>query len=55
MGYIRVWTAPERMSTVPQTVLKIGSFLKGMKHTKEEIHRKSFEAFLETLVKKEEK
>jgi molecular chaperone DnaK (HSP70) len=52
---IRVWIAEERLSTVPQTALKIGSFLQGMKHTREEIQRKSFEAFLLTLRKEEEK
>ena len=52
---IRVWTAPERLGTVPQTVLQAGSFLRGMKHSKEEIQKKSFEAFLQTLRKKDEK
>jgi molecular chaperone DnaK (HSP70) len=52
---IRVWIAEEKLSSVPQTALKIGSFLQGMKHTREEIQRKSFEAFLQTLRKEDEK
>jgi len=52
---IRVWKAPETLSSRPQTVVKAGSFLSGMKLSREEIQKRSFEAYLQTLRKENEK
>ena len=52
---IRVWKAAETLSSKPQTAVKVGSFLSGMKLSREEIQKRSFEAYLNGFIKKEER